>query len=123
LVPGTIDLNTDAEMYAGDVFLQAYTNITDPTLPPLYGPFGQMAIYDEEIELLVDMFYSAEKPFINAFSDFTGHGNEQYLFNMLSGVSSANVPYTSYQIVTGVANSARLTDNTNLLQSVARTVR
>ncbi len=114
LVPGTIDNNTDSQMYAGDVFLQAYTDITSPGNPPIYGPFGQMAIYNNEIETLIGMFYVAEKPFFNSFSDMTGAANEQNLFNFIGGTSSEGVPYTTYQLVTGVADSVQLSANSNL---------
>lgn len=114
LKPDTIDRSIDKVVYAGDVFIQSYQNLTDPKFPPVYGPFGEMKLYDDVIASLLDMFYLAEKPYIDGFSDFTGEDGEEYRFNMISGMSSHAVPYHSFQLVTGAANSVRLTENTTV---------
>lgn len=96
---GVINPTTDAQLYLGDVFLNSYQNTTDPTYPPLYGDFGSLAIYNDNISTLLGMFHTAEIPYIDSFSDFTDSVNDIHLFNFVSGVSSQNVPYHSYQFV------------------------
>ena len=112
--PNTIDKNTDTQVYAGDVFIQAYQNLTSPSLPPQYGPFGRFKLYDANVEGLLAQFYAAELPFVDSFSDFDGSNNEEYRFNLISGVSSNAVPYHSYIVVTGAANSVRFTENSTV---------
>lgn len=114
LKPNTIDKNTDQLVYAGDVFIPAYENRTDPAFPPVFGPFGEMRLYDNNIQALLEMFYEAEKPFIDGFSDFTGAADEAYRFNMIGGVSSQGVPYNSFQLITGTSNSVRFTENSTV---------
>jgi hypothetical protein len=116
LKPNTRLSTTTQQMYIGDVFINAYQSILDPSSPPQYGPFGQFKLYDAEILTCLNMFYAAEQPYIstNAFTDFTGVANEQYRFNILGGASSAGVPYFSYQVVTGASNSTVFTQNSNL---------
>jgi hypothetical protein len=111
--PGTIDKVVDKLVYAGDVFIQAYSNTTDPKFAPVFGPFGRMHVYEDQIESLLDAFYNAEKDYIDGFSDFTGEDGEEYRFNFVSGVSSHNVPYHTFQLVSG-GNAVRLTENTVL---------
>ena len=54
------------------------------------------------------MFYAAEQPYIDSFSDFKDVVDEEYLFNMISSVFHRTYPYRIYQIVTGSLNSVRL---------------
>jgi hypothetical protein len=95
--------------------VQAYQNLNDPNLPPQYGPFGEMHLYDANVKTLLDMFYEAEFPHAEAgLSDFDGTTDEEYRFNILSGVSSQNVPYHSYVLVTGAADSIRLSESSTI---------
>lgn len=108
---GVLDKNTDVNLYIGETFIDAYEDTTSPNLPPQFGPFGASAVYDENIEALVKLFYAAETDFIDQFSDFTGEGeDEAYRFNFVSGVSSFNVPYHSFEIITNTANAAVFTE-------------
>lgn len=114
LKPNTIDRNVDKVVYAGDVFIDAYSNTTDLAFPPVYGPFGAMKLYDENIESLLLQFFEAEIPFIDSHSDFTGADGEEFMFNMISGMSSNAVPYSSFQLVTGTGNSIRLSETATM---------
>ena len=112
-----IDRNVDTELSIGNVFIQAYQNLNDPNLPPTYGPFGRLHVYNEQIEDVLEQLHAAEIPFIDEFSDFDALGDaaeEKWKFNFLSGVSSQNVPYHSFTLVTGVANSVRLTESSTV---------
>ena len=111
LKPNTIDRNTDTLVYAEDVFLQAFENKSDLRFSPVYGPFGQFHVYSDNVESLLGQFYDAEKPFIDGFSDFDGSADEQFRFNMISGVSSQNVPYSAFQLVTGTSDSVRFSES------------
>lgn len=114
-VPNTVDENTDALLYADAIIPSSWQDIDDPDLSPnVYGPFGQFYSYDANIQTLVAMFYAAEYPVQNSFSDFTSATGQQNLFNFISGVSSQNVPYESFVWNTTDANSVSLTPNTNI---------
>jgi hypothetical protein len=114
LVPGAISLATGGQVYAGTQFIPSYTSANTPGQPPTFGPFGDFYIYDDNVATLVTEFYNHELPYANGFSDFTGAAGEEYLFNMLGGTTSGNVPYTSYQIVTGAENSIVMSPNTSI---------
>lgn len=112
--PGVINRNTDSELYVGDVFIQSYQNLNSENLPPQWGPFGRLHVYDENIAQLLGLFYAAELPFSGPFSDFTGEADETYRFNMIGGQSSYGVPYETFQVITGAGNSVRLSENSTI---------
>lgn len=109
-----INRNTDTELYAGDVFIQAYQNLTSENLPPQWGPFGSLRLYDDNVFALLEQFYAAELPFADTYSDFTSEVGEEYRFNMISGMSSFGVAYESFQVLTGVTDSVRLTESSTI---------
>jgi hypothetical protein len=114
LKPEVIDPNTDAQVYVGDVFIDAYQNLNSPDTPPAWGPFGRLHVYDENVATLLNQLYTAEIGLVDAFTDFRTVADEEYLFNMISGVTSNNTPYYSYELVQGANNSVRLTETSNL---------
>lgn len=105
LKPDVIDPNTSALVYAGDVFLDSYRDLSTPGQPLRYGSFNEFKLYDANIKSLLEDFYAAEQPIANTFSDFTGADGEEYLFNIFSGQSSQGVPYHSFQLVAGSTGS------------------
>lgn len=113
--PNTLNRRNDSLMYIGDRFIKAYQDLhpADGT-PPLFGPFGRLHTYDDNVKLLVEEFYQAEKPFIDLFSDFTGEDDEAYRFNFIGGVTSKNTPYHSFVMANTAANAVRLTENTHV---------
>ncbi len=99
LKPGSVNPATTGQVYMGDILLNAYQNLEDVTYPLVYGDFGKLAIYEENIATLLQEFYAAEIPYIDSFSDFNNGGADKFLFNFVSGVSSQNVPYHTFQLV------------------------
>lgn len=112
LKPKSFDEEGNTLLYAGSVFLKNYQNLA--ANPPVFAPFGDFYIYDANVKTLLEMFYAAELPVDGTFSDFTGEEDEAYKFNLFGGESSMGVPYHSYQIVSNVAGSVRLAENSNL---------
>ena len=115
LMSDAIDKNTDELISFTDVFIQSYQDLfPEDGTPPVYGPFGKTHLYTDSLETLLKQFYEAEYPYADEFSDFDGSDNEEYRFNLLSGVSSQNVPYSSFLIVKNAPNSVSLTENTTI---------
>lgn len=111
--PDTIDRNTESELYIGNVFVQSYSDTSSIGLPPVYGPFGGAHLYSTNVDELVRMFYVAEQPFFDDLSDFKGEDGEAHRFNLVSGTSSAGVPYSSFQLVTD-SNGVRFGENATI---------
>lgn len=108
-----IDPLTDRRMYAGETLIQSYENLTDLRYPVQHGEFGEMKLYDDNIETLLTMFHAAEVPHLNTESDFSADVTQKHLFNFVGGTSSQGVPYHSYVFVDAV-NSVRLTEFNNV---------
>lgn len=80
---------------------------------PVYGPFGGMYVYQNNIDTLLAQFFAAEAPVTDAFSDFTSTdtaATSMYLFNFVSGVSSQNVKYHAFVMNTSDANAVSLNE-------------
>ena len=95
-IPKVTNPFTGGHMYLEDNFVGWYNNTTNPTFPRVYGAFNGIYVYYENVETLLQMFYNAEVPFINQWSDFTTDPADYGLFNFVSGVSSQNVPYQTF---------------------------
>ncbi len=113
LLPGSLDA-TGAQLYVGDVFLQSYQDLTNPAYPPVYGDFSKMAIYQNNLDTLLQEFYNAELPLINSFSDITANPADMYMINIASWVSSQGAPYSAIVPVVA-ANSTILSQYTNVM--------
>ena len=80
----------------------------------LYGDFGDLYIYQNNIDTLLGMFHTKEIPFINSsFYDFTDDPLDKHLFNFVGGVTSSGAPYQSFVFVE-TNNSVRLSPLTNI---------
>jgi hypothetical protein len=111
-----IDPLTDKQLYMGETFINSYQNLSDLRYAKLYGDFGKQVIYNDNIELLLQMFHAAEVAHINGFSDFTSDPAQKHLFNMVTGMSSFGVPYHSFVFVDSV-NSTRFSEYQNIYAS------
>lgn len=95
-LPNQINPLTDGNLYLQNIFVNSYNNTTNPNFPRIYGPYNGIYVYNENVAALLNMFYQAEIPYINQWSDFTGDPEDFGLFNFVSGVSSQNVPYQTF---------------------------
>jgi hypothetical protein len=113
LKPATLDRNTDTMIYVGDRFLQQYQDFDTRGVPPTYGPFGRVHVYDANVKTLLDMVYAAELA-VGESADFQGVAGEEYLFNLFNGFDSNGRPYDSYLINNVDANAVRLAEGANI---------
>lgn len=111
LKPGVINPDTDAKYSLKDIFLDKYRNVTDTRYPIKLGDFGAIHVYDQYIDTVLNLIWTAEKEEINSFSDLTDATNseQRWLLNLFTGLSSRGVPYATYY----VDPTARLTENVN----------
>jgi hypothetical protein len=116
LKPGQINPNTDAQVSLGDVFNKAWKSIGVSGYQDILGDLGNLHIYQDNIDMLLAMFYQTEAGFTGAGSDFSGpvvQGHE-YAFNLLNFKSTSGAPYHS---VIAAPGSVALTSSTNLFAS------
>lgn len=111
-----VDPLTDKRLNIDDIFIDSYQNLQDLRYPKLFGDFGALKVYNDNIQLLVDMFHAAEVPFIDSMSDFSPEPEQSHLFNIVSGVSSYGKPYHSFVFVDS-ANTVRFSEYQNVFAS------
>lgn len=101
LKEGSVDPSTNKHLYLGTVFPSSYKS-TDERYPKQDAPLDAFALYQANIDLLLQLFFDAEKPHIDpVFHDFTSNDEDKYLFNMFSGRTVAGVEYKTFRQVTG----------------------
>jgi hypothetical protein len=111
----TIDPNTDSQMYIGDVFLQAYQDLSSPGVTPTFGPFGRLHMYDANIATVLDLLYTAELAANGDFTDLPAGGTsvaDKYLINMISASTSEGAPYYAIEQVASGTGAVRPSENT-----------
>lgn len=97
--PRAMDPSTNNRLYFNDVVISAYENLTDLRYQQVFGEFNSVKLYQNNIDLLLKKFITAEEPFIDASYDFTDVEEDKHLFNFVSGITSAGVPYHSFVMV------------------------
>lgn len=111
LRPGDVDPSVDLPTYIGDNLLDQYRSLDNRTGPATFGDLGDIRVYQENIDSILEMFHLSEIPFIDTSSDFTTEAEDKYLVNIFTGRSSQNVPYNSIQFAMD-PDSVRLSENT-----------
>lgn len=121
-----VDPVTDDSLYAADVFVQAYQNLLDERYETVYGPFGKMHVYQDNIDTLLGNLHAAEVPLIvttdpinpgevnyNKY-DFTSSAEDKYLYNMFTGKSTKGYEYKSLLFVNTGADIVQFGPSTNI---------
>lgn len=111
--PDVVDPVSLVRLYVGERAISSYQSLEDPRYARKFGEFGQIKVYQENIDLLLGMFQAAEVPFLTSDSDFTANQEDKYLFNFITGTDSNNVPYHSF-IFTDSGDSVRFSESTNV---------
>lgn len=104
---------TTRRLHVSERLIDDYQNITDPRYPEAYGEFGELKVYQENIDLLLGLFHAAEAPHIDSTYDFTADPSEKYMFNFVTGTNTKNNPYHAFVFVDSV-DSVRFSASTNV---------
>lgn len=116
--PGAYNRRTNKQAYLQDVFIKSYQQYTTDGTPSGLAPFGEIHVYANTLEQILPDLVEAEKTLISQYAnDFKAGAEvdaEAFLFNFISAQTSAGVPYFSYRLVTGEADSLTLGENYNV---------
>lgn len=120
LKPNQINSATDARVSLQDIYLEKYQTTMDLRFSPKYADLNGMHIYQNNIDTVLAMFHAAERAALDANNewdktDFSQDAvDEEYLFNLISGVSTSSVPYFTYHVDSAAVNAVHLSESTNL---------
>lgn len=107
LAPNATNPITTGSISIGDVFLDAYQNVKDVRYPIQLGDFGDVHVYQENIDLLLKKFSDREIAYMKALpvgteysSDFNPDSTEdqKYLMNIFGGHSFSGWKYDTFQL-------------------------
>ena len=113
LKPDAQDPATGKNIHIGKTFIPAYNNTTDPRYPLEYGDIGELYVYQNNIDTLVEQFQASEAAVADAFTDFTASLDEKYMVNIFTAVNTNGAPYHSIVLVDD-ADAIRWTSYTNV---------
>ena len=88
------------ELYLSRVYRTAWADST-PGQTPIYGPFGRIAVYQEQIDLVLADLFALEKAANPEFTDidmFADPDTEKYVMNFMTATTVNNVAYTAIQM-------------------------
>ena len=115
-----VDQQTGISFSMDEVFIDKYQKVNDPNFYPLYGPFGDIHVYHNELNTLLSRITQGETvggftlPGEKGFDatallygraaglEFANVAN-QHLFNIFSGYDFNGVPYFTYDVDSSVA--------------------
>lgn len=108
LKANTVDKHTERSYFLGDTGKEAWES-DDPTSDGLYGRFGDMHIYEANVQLIQDMIYANESGFdvVNRESiDPAG------TLNLFGAVHYNNVPYHTFVVEGPIGGGLNFSENT-----------
>lgn len=112
---GTVNPDTDGDVSLLNMLKTAWQSLNVPGYDDVFADLGGWHLYESNIATLVGQFYAAEKAELPTVTDFSAAAtNEKWMFNFLSGVSTAGAPYNTFVFDTG---SLSLTESTNIWAS------
>lgn len=112
---GAVDAKTDTELSLEDTFFPSYENLDSPGMPPQYGPFGRMKIYESNLETVLAMIGALEAP-RGLLPEATMDADSEYLHhvNPFTATDFHGVPYYTVDVQGPLAGGISFTDTTTL---------
>lgn len=104
---------TTTRLNIGERFVGSYQELEDTRYAKTYGEFGDVHVYQENIELLLALFHSLEVPYLTVDSDMTDDPEDKHLFNFVTGMDFNASPYHTFQF-TDTGDAIRLSASTNV---------
>ena len=124
LKDGVTNPKTNEMMSITDTFIDAYQELNDPTIVPLYGPFGRLHLYRDQLDAVLTRIIeggevvtpvgsnSTTQPAIITVGEklrdtdagvfgrpaFTGHPTRKHLLNIFTGSDQYGVPYWQFDV-------------------------
>lgn len=92
LKPNAYYAATNRDYGMADAVINAYQSVDKPGYTPVYGNFGEMYIYQANIDLILDLLIGAE-------NTASSTSLTRYQFNLFTGKNQDGVAYATYQIL------------------------
>lgn len=99
----------DAELYVGDILLDAYRNLDRKPLQ--FGPFNQLHVYQNFIETVLETLYNDEKAYHPFWPEDAEDG--KHLMNIVGGSDIYGNAYHSFKLLNRVDGGVDLTQFSN----------
>lgn len=111
--PDAVDPASDTEVSLDDVFMASYQDSDSPGMTPVYGPFGRLKIYQDNLKAVLAMIAGLEAP-LGLLPELVMTADSEWLHvvNVLNATDEHGVPYYSYELEGAAQNGIRFTEST-----------
>ena len=112
------------ELYLDRVFKSAWSQPAANGQPAIYGPFGRIRVYQDNIDQLLEQLFALESSASPEYTDidqFADPVTEKYVINFLSATTSTGAPYKAIHMadITPYTNAVSLNDSNYVFASGA----
>lgn len=111
---GAVDPNSDTEISLEDVFMNTYQS-ADPAsgMSPIYGPFGKIKVYHENLAQLLAEVGELEAP-LGLLPELTMDEDSEFLHvvNLFGATSPDGTPYYSFELEGAATGGVRFSEST-----------
>lgn len=110
--PDVTAKTTGLRLSIQDALNDQYKDSSNPNVPEQHAPMSMTHVYEANVRQLLKRMMEVEKVYAGMNSDITATatGDDMWLMNPLSAVSSFGVPYTAIQLASGAEAGIRLTE-------------
>lgn len=110
--PDTVATNTGLQISIQDALEAQYHDTSNPNVPEQFAPMSITHVYEANVRQILKRMMEVEKAYADSNSDIsiTASGDDMWLMNPLSAVSSYGVPYTAIQMATAGEGAIRMTE-------------
>ncbi len=110
---GAVDPVTDTEIALDDQFLASYQDTDSQGVTPVYGPFGRVKVYQDNLETILTLVGGLEAP-LGLLHEATMDATSEWLHvvNLVNGTDEFGVPYYSFELEGPANGGIRFSDST-----------
>lgn len=110
---GAVDPASDTEISIQETFINAYQDISTPGMSPIYGPFGKVYVYQDNLELILAQVGETEAP-LGLLPELTMDEDSEFLHvvNLIGATAVDGTPYYTLELLGAGDGGIRFTDST-----------
>mgnify|MGYP005845061855 CR=1 FL=1 len=112
LKEGVVNERVGRDLFYREALLPTYEELDQPGIPPKYAPFGEMHVYEDNLDAILSDIYAEEVAIGDLPVDDTeGSNGYRHMINILSGNDLHGNAYHTYRVKGPADGGALLSEN------------
>lgn len=110
-----VDPISDTEIGLEEIFINSYQDLDTPGMTPVYGPFGKVKVYQQNLEAILAMIGEEEAPHGLLPVDTMDADSEWlHAINIVTATNEHGVPYYTLELLGAADGGVRFTESTSV---------